>query len=44
MTVTYRGDGHCDSFVATALTGRRIRGHFPFGFPAVSVAAGATGF
>lgn len=44
VTVTYRGDGHCDSFAATAPTGRRIRGHFLFGFPAVSVAAGATGF
>jgi len=45
VTVTCRGDGcRCDSFAATAPTGRRIRARFLFGFPAVSVAAGATGF
>jgi hypothetical protein len=45
VTVTDRGDdGRCDSFVATVPAGRRKHERFPFGFPAVSVAAGATGF
>lgn len=45
MTVTGHGDGgRYDSFAATVPAGRRKRAHFPFGFPAVSVAAGATGF
>lgn len=34
-----------DSFAPTAApTGRRIRARFPFGFPAASAVAGATGF
>lgn len=43
--VTGRGDGgRFDSSAATVPTGRRKRVRFPFGFLAVSVAAGAIGF
>jgi len=45
VTVTGHGDcGRYDSFAATVPAGRRKRARFPFGFPAVSVAAGAIGF
>lgn len=41
--VTVR-DGHDDSAEAIVPAGRRTRVRFPFGFPTISVAAGATGF
>lgn len=45
MTVIDHGDcGRYDSFAATVPAGRRKRARFPFGFPAISVAAGAIGF
>lgn len=44
MTVAGHGDDRCDNFAATVPAGRRKRARFPFGFPAVSVAAGATDF